>query len=211
MNDSSSLQVRSGKKKSVLQAVWDFVGIPFRLVLFDQSWLPRWRWTTLEDERLNRVMPYIHGDLLDIGAGPNTLVKRYGQGTGVHVVESGGGAVVVQNTAELPFADASFDTVTFIACLNHIPYRDKALTEARRLLRPGGRLLITMIDPILGEIGHKIWWYGEDKHRHVEEGETGGMWTKDIVRLAEQAGFVLRLHQRFVYGMNHFYLFEIRQ
>lgn len=53
--------------------------------LIDQKWLPRFGWTTLEEERLNAVLPHVHGRLLDIGAGPNTLVKRYGNGIGVDV------------------------------------------------------------------------------------------------------------------------------
>jgi hypothetical protein len=113
--------------KSPLQAVWDFVGIPFRLVLFDQAWLPRFGWTTLEAERLNAVFPYLHGRVLDVGAGTNTLVNRYGSGVGVDVHDWGNGVMVVEDTSRLPFEDASFDTITFIACLNHIPYREAAL------------------------------------------------------------------------------------
>ncbi|NJN98118.1 MAG: class I SAM-dependent methyltransferase [Anaerolineales bacterium] len=197
-------------KKSLLQTLWDFVGIPFRLVLFDQAWLPRFGWTTLEDERLNIVLPHIQGRLLDIGAGPNTLVKRYGNGVGVDVFDWGGGVRVVPNTACLPFEDASFDTITLIACLNHIPNRREVLHEAKRLIKANGQLIITMIDPVLGDIGHAIWWYSEDKHRGgMKEGEVGGMWTRDIIDMCQTAGFRLRLHQRFVYGMNNFYLFEV--
>lgn len=195
-------------KKTFLKSLWDFIGIPFRLVLFDQAWLPFFRWTTLEEERLNFVLPYIRGELLDIGAGYNTLVKKYGKGIGVDVFDWGGGAQVVQDTSKLPFGDKSFDTITFIACLNHIPNRDKVLGEVRRLLKPGGKIIITMIDPILGGIGHAIWWYSEDKHRGgMLDGEVGGMWTKDIIELCEAKGFRLASHQRFVYGMNNFYLF----
>ena len=195
--------------RSLLQTTWDFVGIPFRLVLFDQKWLPRFGWTTLEDERLDAVMPYIRGRLLDIGAGPNTLVKRYGDGVGVDVVEWGGGAIVVEDTSKLPFDDGSFDTVTLIACLNHIPYREAVIRESRRLLRPRGRLVITMINPVLGDVGHAIWWYSEDKHRGgMKDGEVGGMWNGAIVRMCESEGFELAVHSRFVYGMNNLLVFE---
>ncbi len=195
--------------KSALQEVWDFIGIPFRLVLFDQDWLPRFGWTTLEEERVNEVMPYLRGRVLDVGAGTNTLISRYGNGVGVDVYDWGNQVVVVEDTSKLPYEDASFDTVTFIACLNHIPYRDAALRESRRLLKPDGRLIITMINPLLGDFGHAIWWYSEDKKRGgMKEGELGGMWTSDIVRLCDAAGFKLDLHRRFVYGMNNLYLFS---
>ncbi len=197
------------QQKRWAQSVWDFIGIPFRLVLFDQAWLPRFRWTTLEEERIRAVLPELCGKLLDVGAGTNTLVRRYGDGVGVDVVDWGGGAEIVEDSSKLPFPDGSFDSVSFIACLNHIPYRDAAVAEARRVLRPGGRLVITMIDPILGGIGHAVWWYSEDKHRGgMVEGEVGGMWNPDIIRLCEANGFETKLHRRFVYGMNNLLVFE---
>ena len=194
--------------KTLPQAIWDFIGIPFRMVLFDQAWLPRFGWTTLEEERLRMVIPHLRGRVLDVGAGTNTLINHYGNGVGVDVHDWGGGVVVVEDTSRLPFDDASFDTVTFIACLNHIPYREAALREARRLMKPDGRLIITMINPIFGDFGHAIWWYSEDKKRGgMKEGELGGMWTSDIVQLCEQANFKLDVHQRFLYSMNNLYVF----
>ena len=119
-------------KKGIFQNIWDFIGIPFRLVLFDQEWLPKFGWTTLEDERITAVLPFINGKLLDIGAGTNSLIKKYGDGIGVDIFDWGGGALVVKDTSNLSFEDQSFDTVTFIACMNHIPYRKKVITEAKR-------------------------------------------------------------------------------
>jgi SAM-dependent methyltransferase len=196
--------------KSLLQIVWDAIGIPARLVLFPPEWLEACGWTTLEEERMRQVLPEIRGRLLDIGAGPNTLVKLHGQGSGVDVHDWGGGAIVVDDTASLPFADASFDTVTFIACLNHIPNRQAVLREARRLLAPGGRVVMTMINPLLGGVGHAIWWYSEDKQRGgMLPGEVGGLWTRDIVAMCAAVGLRLHHHRRFVYGMNHLYVFDI--
>jgi len=198
--------------KSIIQSIWDFVGIPFRLVLFDQKWLQRWGWTTLEDERINTVIPHIHGYFLDIGAGPNTLVKRHGNGIGIDVFDWGGGALIVEDTSQLPFPNQSFDTVTIIASLNHIPNRNAVLHEVRRVIKPDGQLIITMIDPVLGGIGHSIWWYSEDKGRGgMIEGGVGGIWTRDLIQMCLEEGFYLSLHRRFVYGMNNFYIFKIQK
>lgn len=49
---------------------------------------------------------------------------------------------VVEAPAEsLPFEDSSFDTVAFTLVLCTVPNPTAALTEAARVLRPGGRLL----------------------------------------------------------------------
>nr|WP_320161272.1 methyltransferase domain-containing protein [uncultured Methanoregula sp.] len=199
-------------KKTLIQSIWDFIGIPFRLVLFDQKWLYRCKWTTLEEERMNIVLPHIRGYLLDIGAGPNALVRRYGNGVGVDVLDWGGGGLIVEDTSKLPFPDNSFDTVTIIAALNHISNRQSVLHEVRRVIKPEGRLILTMINPVLGDIGHAIWWYSEDKQRGgMAVGEVGGIWTKDLVGMCSEEGFTLEIHRRFVYGMNNFYIFKIQK
>ncbi len=46
----------------------------------------------------------------------------------------------------LPFSDASFDAITCIDAINHLPDRPRVIAEWARLLRLGGRLLFT--DPI---------------------------------------------------------------
>ncbi|MBT8401947.1 MAG: class I SAM-dependent methyltransferase [Rhodothermia bacterium] len=47
----------------------------------------------------------------------------------------------------LPFADTTFDAVMCIDAINHLPDRERVLTEWHRVLKPGGRLLFT--DPII--------------------------------------------------------------
>lgn len=50
------------------------------------------------------------------------------------------------NAAKLPFEDNSFDVVTGIAVLHHLPskeLRKKALEEMQRVVRPGGNILLT--------------------------------------------------------------------
>ena len=196
-------------KRKLFKLLWDFLGIPFRLVIFDQNWLSAFGWTTLEEERINASLPFIYGRLLDIGAGNNNLVKIYGNGIGVDIFDWGAGSIIVNKTSELPFRNESFDTITFLACLNHIPYRQDVLIEATRLLRPGGKVIITMINPILGNFGHFIWWYAEDRKRGgMKDGEVGGMWSSDIIELGNKSNLTLIQHSRFVYGMNNLYVFK---
>ena len=196
--------------RSIMQHTWDVLGIPFRFVAFPDHWNKRFGWSSLEEERLRAVMPNIQGRLLDVGAGTNTLVNTYrGEGVGVDVFDFGGGTTIVEDTRHLPFADGSFDTVTYLACLNHIPYRDEALREGLRVLRPGGRIVATMINRLLGDVGHKIWWYSEEKHRGgMLPGETGGLNVREMKTLLTGAGFTNVRFSRFCYGLNGLYVAE---
>jgi len=194
------------ERRSLARHAWDLCGIPFRLALFPDAWNRRLGWSSLEEERLRAVLPHIRGRLLDIGAGTNSLARMYGSGAiGVDVHDHGGGALIVEDTRKLPFPDGSFDTVTFLACLNHIPYRREALLEARRLLVPGGQVLLTMISRLVGWVGHKIWWYSEEKHRPMDEAEEWGLDHREILTLVREAGFQVAHHATFVYRMNHLY------
>ena len=50
---------------------------------------------------------------------------------------------VCGDATDLPFADASFDAVTMFDLLEHVPDDRKAISEALRVLRPQGFLLIS--------------------------------------------------------------------
>ncbi len=60
------------------------------------------------------------------------------------------------NAEQLPFADASFDHVTITFGLRNVTYREQALAEMHRVLRPGGRVHIMEFSkvglPVLGQI-----------------------------------------------------------
>lgn len=54
---------------------------------------------------------------------------------------------VVAPAEKLPFADAAFDVVLFIVSLQFVENYRQALSEARRVLRPGGRMIAMLLDP----------------------------------------------------------------
>lgn len=61
----------------------------------------------------------------------------------------------VDGSGVLPFDDATFDALTCIDAINHLPDRPRVLAEWYRVMKPGGRLLFT--DPIVvtGPLTHE--------------------------------------------------------
>ena len=63
-----------------------------------------------------------------------------------HVMRGSGGRTNIVPTqgdaTDLPYEDASIDAVILTAVLGEIPDRGAALAEIRRVLRPGGRLVV---------------------------------------------------------------------
>ena len=90
---------------------------------------------TLSEALARRGADY-HG--LDIAAGPVDMVR--------HRLASVPGAQPEQvqhgSALELPFPDASFDFFASIGCLHHTGDLFGAVREVRRVLRPGGRLVL---------------------------------------------------------------------
>jgi methionine biosynthesis protein MetW len=96
-------------------------------------------------------------DVLDVGCGTarsyapklNARARSY---VGVDVSQAAvkaakkGGldARVIESAARLPFADESFDHVVCIEVLEHLFAPDAAAAEIFRVLRPGGRLVVSV-------------------------------------------------------------------
>ena len=93
--------------------------------------------------------------LLDLATGTGVVARAASELTGdivgadpsIGMLTSGKGSFArVQATSEgLPFADASFDFITIGFALRHFADLDVVFGECRRVLRPGGRILILEI------------------------------------------------------------------
>lgn len=118
------------------------------------AWLER---RFLRDGR-GWVCERAHGRVLDVGIGTGANLALLGHATSLVGVDPSSAMLGVarqkagslgrevalhQASAEaLPFDDASFDTVVFTYVLCNVPDVASALQEARRVLRPGGSLLL---------------------------------------------------------------------
>jgi ubiquinone/menaquinone biosynthesis C-methylase UbiE len=99
-------------------------------------------------------------DLLDIGTGPGTLIQpALERGANVSAVDLAPDMVQQARTrhpeldvrvadgAALPHGDRTFDAVTLGFCLHHTANPFAVLSEAKRVLRPGGRLSLAVWAP----------------------------------------------------------------
>ncbi len=108
------------------------------------------------EDYATRLQP--QGELLEVGCGTGAISRYLATLPGVTQVtgvdpsplfvdrarELAGDAIefVVGDGRDLDFADESFDAVVFHTSLCHVPECERAIAEAHRVLRPGGRLAV---------------------------------------------------------------------
>lgn len=110
-------------------------------------------------ENLGRVPEGWHVTLSDFSAGMIAEAERQLADTGRDF------AFRVADAQDLPFEDASFDAVVAVHMLYHVPDQGRALSEVRRVLKPGGRFYAsTNSRDHMKEIG--------DLAAHIADGET---------------------------------------
>ena len=164
------------------------------------------RMDLLEPWRLRVVLPFVRGRLLDLACGYNNLTRAHGFGLGADVFPWQGVDVRIGNAARLPFRDGSFDTVSVVAALNHIPNREAALLAVMRVLRPGGLFLATMIGPWTGRFAHLVFHQDEARRGGMRPGEVHGIRPFAMRALLHQAGFELVREVPFQLRLNRLYV-----
>jgi ubiquinone/menaquinone biosynthesis C-methylase UbiE len=113
------------------------------------------------DAVLRELRGLAKGRLLDVGCGTGLLTHRMGRelqpaevvgcdfsrGMLRQAVHRGPGPPFVQGDAlRLPFGDACFDAVVSTEAFHWFPDQDAALSEFFRVLAPGGRLLLALVN-----------------------------------------------------------------
>lgn len=96
----------------------------------------------------------------------------------------------------LPFPDASFDTVVCTLALCAVPNERTAIVEMRRVLRPGGRLLL------LDHVGSHWWpiWVGQRLLEVFTARSAGEYQTRRPLPIVAALGFTIEAAERLKAG-----------
>lgn len=123
-------------------------------------------------------------------------LSKYSQNPRGHLL-----SVACGNAQKLPFADQVFDSVigTLVFCSIHEPLT--ALTEIRRVLRPGGRLLLLEhvrgLNPLAKKVTdwlHPVWFALQGEcHLNRETAETVAAAGFSITHTSQHAGGVIQI------------------
>jgi SAM-dependent methyltransferase len=154
----------------------------------DRHWWYRGRRTVLEGVIADLgLVPGAR--ILDAGCGSGRNMielQRHGAVTGVELAEASveiargrdAGEVVAGSVLEMPFPDSSFDFAVSLDVIEHLEDDLGALRELRRVIAPGGALLLTVP-------AYQWLWSGHDEINHHHRRYT----RRSLTRVAEQAGW----------------------
>ena len=166
--------------------------------------------------RVSKAKPHIPrgARLLDVGCADGHLLRELGP----HVHDSVGidpdatpstaaGYRIVRGTfPDDLHIDGPFDAITMLAVFEHFPEADRprVVEACHRLLRPGGRVVVTVPAPVVDRIVDVLRTlrlaHGMDieSHHGYDPGETARHF----------AGFRVARHERFELGLNHLFVLE---
>lgn len=140
---------------------------------------------------LRKVMP-MEGDALEVGVGSGRFAAALGvkfgldPSTALLKIAKSRGIETYDGVAEsLPFSDHKFDTVLFITTLCFVDDPLKALSEAKRVLKENGKLIIGMIDKdsSLGK------FYETNKKQNVFYQHAHFFSVPEVIALLKKIGF----------------------
>jgi SAM-dependent methyltransferase len=170
----------------------------------DHNWLAH----KMNNESLARHLDSVSGVVIDLGCGTapykEDILPRASQYVGLDWPQSWHGNmnvdVCASLTRELPFRDGCTDTVVSFQVMEHLPEPVLFLGECYRLLKNGGRLLLTV--PLMWQI-HEA---PHDYYRYTRYG-LNYLLTKtgfSDVRIEEESGFWQMWGLKFNYYSKYF-------
>lgn len=110
-------------------------------------WHFQWHALRELNRELGNVLPSLEGKVLDMGCGMGPyrpLLEAADSYTGADIVEGPGVDAVIEPGKPLPFKADAFDAVISTQVFEHVDDLDFTLSEIRRVLKPGGKLVASV-------------------------------------------------------------------
>ncbi len=174
----------------------------------------------LRQIRFNKVLNQItkNSTVIDIGCGHtahflNRLERYLKSGIGIDplIKNSKIGKIHLIShflSNKIPVKSNSADFVTLIAVLEHLENHNAILLESYRILKPGGKIVITTPTPankpLLEFLAFKI---GIVSKREIAEHKTY-FWKGELVKGLEESGYKNIKHEYFELWLNNFVIAE---
>jgi SAM-dependent methyltransferase len=173
----------------------------------------------LQEWRARMARPWIPAgaNVLDIGCFQGEFLQsmgnRIGRSIGIDPLARPVESERIQLLPELfrepmPFPDASFDAIVMLATLEHIQDKNPIGRESYRLLRSGGRLIITVPSKAVDHIMDILCRLRIADGLCLEEHH--GYDPNDTPRVFAPHGFALERSRRFQLGLNHLFVLSKR-
>lgn len=107
-------------------------------------------------------------------------------------------------TDSLPYPNEAFDVVTMLAVLEHLSHPKAVVAEVSRILKPGGRLVLTVpskaAKPVLEFLAFRL---GVVSSAEIRDHKC--YYTRRLLRqVVSGTGLVIETHHYFQLGMNNF-------
>lgn len=137
--------------------------------------------------------------VLDAGCGEGVLVDEYADRLRIEGIDANysSGRVKAGSLTALPYGDDSFDRALCLDVLEHLTFEEqpRALAELRRVLRPGGELLVSV--PNLAHLQSRVHFLlrGRLIRTASELKHPGDRPVADYIDLARRAGLTLVARQ----------------
>jgi 2-polyprenyl-3-methyl-5-hydroxy-6-metoxy-1,4-benzoquinol methylase len=173
-------------------------GLTGRVECSTPTWHRGYLSAVMLENSLRQCGPLVRGTVLDVGCGQRPYEKTFFAGAtryiGTDYLSDRSRPDVVASALQLPFKDNSFDTVVSTEVLEHVPDPLRAMREMQRVLKPGGRLILST----------PMYWPRHEQpydfYRYPYDG---------ILRLVQESG--LELERLFNRGRSYAFLGQVLQ